>query len=97
MKKAAGARPFSPIFPDLLLHCPGAALRDHIVLRAGAAGHADGTDDLPVYDDGIAAARGYHVIERRQVVEEGTLAEQAFEHHRRAPIASGRAGLVLRD
>src|SRR5262252_8607603 len=42
---------------------------DHLVLRAGAAGAADGADDLAVLDQRNAAARGDHVIEGHDVFQ----------------------------
>src|SRR5205807_10597475 len=63
-----------PSFPtrrssDLLHYGVGARLADNFVLRAGAAGAADGTDELPVVDDRDATARGADVVEGEQIMQ----------------------------
>src|SRR5882672_4099768 len=82
--------------PPLLDRCD-ASLRDHVVLRAGSAGHADRTDDLAVHDDRVSAARRDDAIERCQIAEERTPAEQPLKGERRATERGCRLRLVLRD
>jgi hypothetical protein len=77
-----------------LLQGGDACLGQRIVLCAGAAAHADGPDDLAAHHQGIAAARGDHVVERRQILEVRALADQVLERERRAAIARRRARLV---
>src|ERR1700744_292801 len=96
-RRAAGPGGADGAGRTYLLEAGDARLRDRIVLRAGATAHADRADDVAVDDQRIAAARGDHVVEGREVVEERTLADQPLEHHCRTAIAGGGARLVLRD
>ena len=68
--------PDAPIVAAILLQGGDAGLGQQIVLCSGAAAHANGADDLAADHQGIAAARGDHVVERRQIVEVRTLADQ---------------------
>ena len=49
---------------SVLLEGRDAGLREHVVLRAGTATHADGADHLAADDQRITAARCDDVIER---------------------------------
>ncbi len=63
-------------------------------MRAGAAGAADGTDDLAVLDQRNAAPRGDHVIERRDIHKTGLL-DGVLEGLGRAAISRRGTRLVL--
>src|SRR5881394_381163 len=80
-----------------LLDCCDARVGDDVVLRSGPARNADGADDLAVHDDRVAAARRDHAVERRQVAEERSAAEQALEIDGRTTEGGRRFRLVLRD
>src|ERR1700728_2309752 len=68
----------------------------HLVLRAGAAGAADGTDDLAVLDQGDAATRGDDIVKRQHVVV-ARLLYCVFEGLGRPPKLHRGARLVFRD
>src|SRR5260370_19298393 len=87
--------PDAPIAAAVLLQDGDACLGQQIVLCSDAAAHANGADNLTANHQRIAAARGDHVTERRQIVEARTLADQVFKSQRRAAIARRRACLVL--
>src|SRR5882757_9910386 len=67
-RASRGASPAWRLFVRLL-QGGDACLGNQVVLRAGAAAQADGADYLAADHLGIAAARGDHVVERRQIVE----------------------------
>src|SRR5207253_11076056 len=77
-----------------LHHRVGTRFADDLVLRAGAAGAADGAADLAVVDDQDAAARGDHVVEGQQVMQVALL-DAALEGFRLAAKFSRSTPLVL--
>src|SRR5580693_7601099 len=67
-----------------------------LILRAGAAGAADGADDLAAFDQRNAAARSDDVVKREDVIE-AELLHDILERLGRAAVARRDSRLVLGD